>query len=236
MEAAALASLTMGELGGDIRRARFLLAACGGGGEGREGGREEEGEGETMGDRLRQALTAFADPPPPPLAVYPSLPPSLPAAPHLVIIVKDPVTSLLLAQRAVAAGLRVTGARNPCHVLSEVIDQDETFFHAMVLEVDFPVISGLEAAMRFRALPSPRVGEGGREGGREGGLQARAKLMMVMVVNGSPHANYSGTFPSLPPSLPPSLHVYFHTYPPPLPPSLPPSLPRLRSTRLDCRD
>jgi len=68
--------------------------------------------------------------------------------------------------------------------------------------VNFPVISGLEAAMRFRALPSPRVGEGGREGGR-------AKLMMVIVVNGSPHASYSH-FPqhaltTTPPSLPPSL-------------------------------
>jgi len=177
-EAAALASLTMGEMGGDIRRARFLLAACAGGG--REGG-GEEGEG-GMSDRLRQALKAFADPP----LAYPSLPPSLPLAPHLVIVVKDPVISLLLAQKAVAAGLRVSVAKNPCHVLSDVVDKDETFFQGMVLEVDFPVISGLEAAMRFRALPSPRVGEGGREGGR-------AKLMMVMVVNGSPHANYSGT-------------------------------------------
>jgi len=200
-EAAALASVVMSEMGGDARKARFLLAACAGG----EGGREKE-RGESVGGRLRRALKAFAEPPP----VYPSLPPSF-LPPHLMIVVKDPSECLRLAKRAVGSGLRVSVARHPCHVLSEVVEEDEVFFQGMVLEADFSVVSGLEAAMKFRTLPSPGVGEGrGKEGGQA--QSATANLMMVMVVNGSPHANYSGASASLSPSLPPSF-----------PSSLPPS-------------
>ncbi|TFJ80955.1 hypothetical protein NSK_007598 [Nannochloropsis salina CCMP1776] len=215
-----------GELGNDTRRARFLLAMSGER-EGDEEAVERGGDGGKALSRIRDALRAYVAGDPPaaslshtashhPLA---SLGPSLLPPPHLVIVVDHPPTALALTRRALEAGLRVSVARNAFHVLSEVIERGETYFHGLVLEVDSPIMSGLEAAMKFRGLPSPLVvlGEGergaeqggpatqtagaeqGREG-RRGGLEGRkgsmlsatAKLMMVMVVNGSRHANYSG--------------------------------------------
>ncbi len=68
-------------------------------------------------------------------------------------------------------------ARNPAGALADVIDGAARSFHGVLMEADFPIMSGMEAALKFRSVPLS-AGWG------------KARPLIVMVVNGSPLANY----------------------------------------------
>jgi hypothetical protein len=68
-------------------------------------------------------------------------------------------------------------SRNPAGALADVIDGAARSFHGVLMEADFPIMSGMEAALKFRAVPLS-AGWG------------KARPLIVMVVNGSPLANY----------------------------------------------
>ena len=44
-------------------------------------------------------------------------------------------------------------SRNPASALADVLDGAARSFHGVLMESDFPVMSGMEAAIKFRALP-----------------------------------------------------------------------------------
>lgn len=44
-------------------------------------------------------------------------------------------------------------SRNPAAALADVLDGAARSFHGVLMEADFPIMSGMEAAIKFRALP-----------------------------------------------------------------------------------
>lgn len=107
------------------------------------------------------------------------LPPPVDGEPTLLIIVRDPALALSLGEKAAAEGIKVRLARNPAGALADVVDGAARSFHGVLMEADFPIMSGMEAAIKFRAVPLS-AGWG------------KVRPLIVMVVNGSPLANYQG--------------------------------------------
>ena len=67
--------------------------------------------------------------------------------PQLLVISQAPETALWLAEKAAGEGMAVHVTKNPLAALADAIDGK--FYHACIMETDFPIMSGIEALPRW---------------------------------------------------------------------------------------
>ena len=67
--------------------------------------------------------------------------------PQLLVISQAPETALWIAEKAAAEGMAVHVTKNPLAALADAIDGK--YYHACIMETDFPIMSGIEALPRY---------------------------------------------------------------------------------------